>query len=155
MINLDKYVSAWYNATCFMPKFFVETKFIDGQAYVNLKDAIILLRYTNEEKHEILWEEFCKDFKEAVKDDTQLVEDMLKFYNTKAKYENKYRRELPEFIPLKIVKEMSNGLDIMQKSVIDGLVTFYRGVKENPFPGDFPPGTTIVINQIIHKYNKG
>ena len=80
---------------------------------------------------------------------------MLKLYNTKAKYENKYRRELPEFIPLKIVKEMSNGLDIMQKSVIDGLVTFYRGVKENPFPGDFPPGTTIVINQIIHKYNKG
>ena len=151
MINLEKYISAWYNATCFMPKFFVETKIIDGQAYVNLKDAIILLRYTNEEKHEILWEKFCKDFKEAVKDDTQLVEDMLKLYNTKAKYENKYRRELPEFIPLKIVKEMSNGLDIIQKSVIDGLVTFYRGVKRNPFPSDFPPGAVIIINKLIPK----
>ena len=151
MINLDKYLSAWYNAECFMPKFFVETKFIDNQAYVNLKDAAILLRYTIEEKHEILWEKFCKDFKEVVKDDTQLVEDMLKLYNTKAKYENKYRRELPEFVPLKIVAKLSDGLDIMQKSVIDGLVTFYKAVEKNPFPSDFPPGTVIVINELIPK----
>ena len=147
MVNLNNYLSAWYNANCFMKEFYVETKFIDGKPYVNLKDATILLRYTNEEKREILWEEFCKDFKKVVKDDTKLVEDMLKLYNTKANYTNKYRRQLPEFIPLQIVEKLSNELDIdiMQKAIIDGMVTFYEKIGENPFPDDFPPGTCIVI----------
>ena len=94
----------------------VEAKFLNGKLYISAESTSELLGFYNDKTKKVNWKKFNKQFKECIKYNRPVVEDILSFYNgsNRKNIKNKDRKQLPDFIPLDIIWEMRDKSNFEQ-----------------------------------------